>query len=60
MTQLEGEPADNLRLNDIGRVTLRTAQPLAVDAYSADRSTGAFILLDEATGTTVGAGMVAA
>jgi sulfate adenylyltransferase large subunit len=60
VTQLQAEPADSLRLNDIGRVTLRTAQPLAVDAYADDRTTGAFIVLDEATGTTVGAGMVAA
>ena len=59
VTQLEAEPAQSLRLNDIGRVTLRTAQPLAVDPYADDRTTGAFIVLDEATGTTVGAGMVA-
>ncbi|GAC1440455.1 MAG: GTP-binding protein [Mycobacteriales bacterium] len=59
VTQLLPESADTLRLNDIGRVTLRTAQPLAVDAYADDRTTGAFIVLDEATGTTVGAGMVA-
>ncbi len=58
VTQLQGEPADTLRLNDIGRVTVRTAQPLAVDAYADDRTTGAFIVLDEATGTTIGAGMV--
>jgi sulfate adenylyltransferase subunit 1 (EFTu-like GTPase family) len=59
VTQLQNEAADTLRLNDIGRVTLRTAGPLAVDAYADDRTTGAFIVLDEATGTTVGAGMVA-
>jgi bifunctional enzyme CysN/CysC len=60
VTQLQGEPADTLRLNDIGRVSVRTAQPLALDAYADDRTTGAFIVLDEATGTTIGAGMVAA
>jgi bifunctional enzyme CysN/CysC len=59
VTQLQAEPSDTLRLNDIGRVTVRTAQPLAVDAYAEDRTTGAFIVLDEATGTTLGAGMVA-
>ena len=59
VTQLMPEQADTLRLNDIGRVTVRTAQPLALDPYAQDRSTGAFIVLDEATGTTVGAGMVA-
>ena len=58
VTQLAAEPAAELRLNDIGRVTLRTAQPLAVDSYFEDRTTGAFILIDEATGATVGAGMV--
>jgi sulfate adenylyltransferase subunit 1 (EFTu-like GTPase family) len=58
VTQLQAEPSDTLRLNDIGRVTVRTAQPLALDAYTDDRTTGAFIVLDEATGTTVGAGMV--
>jgi bifunctional enzyme CysN/CysC/sulfate adenylyltransferase subunit 1 len=60
VTQLQAEPSDTLRLNDIGRVTVRTAQPLALDAYADDRTTGAFIVLDEATGTTLGAGMVAA
>ena len=55
---LGSEPAQELALNDIGRVTLRTASPLAVDVYGDDRTTGAFILIDEATGTTLGAGMV--
>ena len=41
-------------------MTLRTASPLALDPYAQDRTTGAFIVIDEATGTTVGAGMVAA
>jgi bifunctional enzyme CysN/CysC len=45
-------------LNDIGRVTLRLAEPLVVDPYTQNRSTGAFILIDEATNETVGAGMV--
>ena len=58
VTQLAAEPAETLRLNDIGRVTLRTAQPLVLDAYAADRSTGSFIVIDEATGATVAAGMV--
>jgi bifunctional enzyme CysN/CysC len=58
VTQLQAEPAETLRLNDIGRVTLRTAQPLALDPYAEDRTTGAFIVVDEATGTTLGAGMV--
>src|SRR3954447_22302993 len=47
------------RLNDIGRVTLRAAQPLAADPYADSRATGAFILIDEATNATVAAGMIA-
>jgi len=39
-------------------VTLRTASPVFVDDYADDRTTGAFVLVDEATGSTVGAGMV--
>jgi len=58
VTQLVPETSEMLRLNDIGRVLLRTAQPLALDPYVVDRTTGAFIVIDEATGNTVGAGMV--
>ena len=47
-----------LGVNEIGRVRLRTQQPLLLDPYSRNRTTGAFILIDEATGVTVGAGMV--
>jgi bifunctional enzyme CysN/CysC len=47
-----------LELNDIGRITLRTAAPLAVDRYADNRLTGSFILIDEATNATVAAGMV--
>jgi bifunctional enzyme CysN/CysC len=50
-------PAE-LRLNDIGRVSLRTSAPLAFDPYRANRRTGSFILIDEATNATVAAGMV--
>ena len=50
--------ADALRLNDIGRVTFRTAAPLAFDAYADCRATGAFILIDEATKETVAAGTI--
>ena len=51
--------ADGLALNDIGRVRLRVSRPLPVEAYAANRVTGAFVLLDEGTHDTVGAGMVA-
>ncbi len=47
-----------LGLNEIGRVTLRTTQQLLVDPYEQNRTTGSFILIDEATGATVGAGMI--
>jgi bifunctional enzyme CysN/CysC/sulfate adenylyltransferase subunit 1 len=47
-----------LNLNEIGRVQLRVTQPLLVDSYERNRTTGSFILVDEATGLTVGAGMI--
>ena len=50
---------DGLALNDIGRVRLRVSRPLPVEPYAANRVTGAFVLLDEGTNDTVGAGMVA-
>jgi sulfate adenylyltransferase large subunit len=52
-------PAE-LALNDIGRVRLRTSKPLAFDSYARNRFTGSFILIDEATNDTVGAGMITA
>jgi bifunctional enzyme CysN/CysC len=52
--------AEELGLNDIGRATLRTSSPLAIDPYSRNRRTGSFILIDEATNHTVGAGMIIA
>ncbi len=57
---LERVPApEELALNDIGSVLLRTSAPLAFDPYADNRRTGSFILIDEATNETVGAGMVA-
>jgi bifunctional enzyme CysN/CysC len=52
------ETADTLSLNEIGRVKLRTTQPLFTDEYRRNRTTGSFLLIDEATGATVGAGMM--
>jgi sulfate adenylyltransferase large subunit len=49
---------ERLELNDIGRVRLRLAEPLAVDPYAVNRTTGALILIDESTNETVAAGMV--
>jgi len=55
---LEQLPAGGLSLNDLARVRLRLASPLLVDPYAVNRQTGAFVLVDEATNETVGAGMV--
>ncbi|MEV4296844.1 sulfate adenylyltransferase subunit CysN [Microbispora rosea] len=52
------ESAAALGLNEIGRVSLRTTQSLFVDDYARNRLTGGFILIDEATNGTVGAGMI--
>jgi bifunctional enzyme CysN/CysC len=54
------QPAEELALNDIGRVRLRTSVPLAFDPYTSNRRTGSFILIDEASNETVGAGLIAA
>ena len=47
-----------MELNDLGVVRFRLAEPLAVDPYAQNRATGAFILIDEGTNDTIGAGMV--
>jgi bifunctional enzyme CysN/CysC len=52
------EEASSLSLNEIGRLRLRTTQPLFVDEYRRNRGTGSFLLIDEASGATVGAGMI--
>ncbi len=54
------ESHHELGMNDLGRVTLRTTAPLFVDEYRRNRATGSFILVDEGTFETVGAGMVLA
>ena len=52
------EQVGSLGLNEIGRVRLRTTAPLLCDDYRRNRSTGGFIVIDEATNRTVGAGIV--
>jgi bifunctional enzyme CysN/CysC len=47
-----------LALNDIGTVTLRTSSVIVADTYAASRDSGAFILIDESTNDTVGAGTI--
>jgi bifunctional enzyme CysN/CysC len=51
-------PPAELKLNDIARVRLRTSAPLVLDPYTSNRRTGSFILIDEASNGTVGAGMI--
>ncbi|MFD6427027.1 GTP-binding protein, partial [Streptomyces sp. NPDC060198] len=54
---LPGRP-DGLTTNELGRIRLRTAEPLATDPYAASRRTGSFLLIDPADGATLTAGMV--
>ena len=58
INSLTEEPAEALVLNEIGRVRLKTTEPLFVDWYAQNRRTGSFILIDEVTNNTVGAGMI--
>jgi sulfate adenylyltransferase large subunit len=57
---LTHEPAETLKMNDIGVATLTLLRPIAVDLYGENRSTGAFILIDPETNATVAAGMITA
>jgi bifunctional enzyme CysN/CysC len=57
---LRHEPADQLGLNEIGRVRLRTGSPLMADSFARNRTTGSFILIDDASNDTVAAGTVLA
>jgi sulfate adenylyltransferase subunit 1 (EFTu-like GTPase family) len=58
INSLDHVKADQLNLNEIGRVHLRASAPLVVDPYSRNRTTGSFILMDESTNDTVAAGMI--
>ena len=55
---LEQLASTNLKMNDIARINFKLAQPLMIDSYTANRATGAFIIIDESTNNTVGAGMI--
>ncbi|MFF9478501.1 sulfate adenylyltransferase subunit 1 [Streptomyces sp. NPDC014733] len=58
LDDLSQHPAPGeLAANDIGRVRIRTAEPLALDAYADSRRTGSFLLIDPSDGTTLTAGM---
>ena len=52
------QDAEKLAMNDIAKVSFKLAQPFFTDSYAANRSTGAFIVIDESTNYTVGAGMI--
>ncbi|MDK9715837.1 MAG: sulfate adenylyltransferase subunit CysN [Sulfuritalea sp.] len=58
INSLQQMPAERLGMNDIARVFFKLAQPLCVDTYADNRSTGAFIVIDETNNNTVGAGMI--
>jgi sulfate adenylyltransferase subunit 1 len=55
---LAQEPADTFALNDIGRVSVKTAQPVAFEPYRRNRSAGSFIVIDETSNNTVAAGLI--
>ena len=52
------ETASKLELNEVGRLTFRCTEPLLVDDYTTNRSTGSFIIIDPTTNATVGAGVI--
>ncbi|WP_068403012.1 sulfate adenylyltransferase subunit 1 [Kribbia dieselivorans] len=56
--ELAPAPATSLELNDIGRVRIKLAAPLATEDYATSRRTGAFLLIDAHDGATVAAGMI--
>lgn len=58
VAQTATEGIDSLKLNEIGRIALRTAQPISADVYANNPSNGAFILIDEFSNSTVGVGFV--
>jgi len=60
LATLTHKPSQTLAMNDIGAVTLNLLRPIAIDLYSDNRATGAFILIDQESNATVAAGMVTA
>ena len=57
-TLRKNEDTSSFSLNEIGRISLRTAAPLFYDSYNNNRQTGSFILIDPGTNETVAAGMI--
>src|SRR5687768_4526821 len=60
INSLNHEPAETLKMNDIGRVSLKVQQPLVWDSYHRNHATGSFIVIDEANNNTIAAGMICA
>jgi sulfate adenylyltransferase subunit 1 len=58
VNSLQQEPADTFALNDIGRISVKTAQPIAFEPYRRNRSAGSFIVIDENSNNTVAAGLI--
>jgi bifunctional enzyme CysN/CysC len=58
VNSLHRKDAPTLGLNEIGRCAITTSQPLCFDGYRRNRATGAFIIIDRVTNSTVGAGMI--
>ena len=58
MQTLDQDPADDLKMNDIGEVEFESAVPLLFDTYNRNRFTGSFILIDPISNATVGAAMI--
>jgi sulfate adenylyltransferase subunit 1 len=52
------EGVESIEMNDIGRITIRTAKSLFYDSYKKNRQTGSIIIIDEQTNETIGAGMI--
>ncbi|HET6455886.1 MAG TPA: sulfate adenylyltransferase subunit CysN [Armatimonadota bacterium] len=55
---LHRQPADTLRLNEIGRASAQLFRPIFCDEYQRNRQTGAFVVIDPLSNFTVGAGMI--
>jgi hypothetical protein len=60
VTSLEREPAESLEMNAIGVLRIETSRPIFFDAYTENRTTGSFILIDVDSNATVAAGMILA
>ena len=52
------ENVEKIEMNDIARLSIRTAKPMFYDSYKRNRQTGSIIIIDEQTNETIGAGMI--